>query len=83
MPTRYFLRDTSLDSTERTMQIPAGFRPRGGGIRVPRHYTAEDCVCFPERLGAGCVPQRPQAKMGKNARQDAQKTNQFRKLKIR
>ena len=56
MPTRYFLRDTPLGGTEQDMQIPAGFRPRGGGIRVPRHYTAEDCVCFPERLGAGCVP---------------------------
>gem|GEM_PF-186768 len=75
MPTRYFLRDTPLGGTERAMQIPAGFRPRGGGVRVFR-YSAEDCdcryclhmaekekrcraascVCFPERLGAGCVP---------------------------
>jgi len=75
MPTRYFLRDTPLGGTERAMQIPAGFRPRGGGVRVFK-YSAEDCdcrycphiaekekrceaescVCFPERLGAGCVP---------------------------
>lgn len=75
MPTKYFLRDTPLGGTEQAMQIPAGFRPRGGSFRVPR-YTAEDCdcryclfmaekekrcgaascVCFPERLGAGCVP---------------------------
>ena len=75
MPTRYFLRDTPLGGTERSMQIPAGFRPRGGGVRVLK-YSADDCdcryclhmaekekrckaascVCFPERLGAGCVP---------------------------
>ena len=61
------LQECSLSIEESEMQINMGFRPRGGGVMEMNYtYTAKDydyryctetagCVCFIERLIAGCV----------------------------
>ena len=44
MSTRYFMGTTPLGKSEREMQLPPGFRPRGGGVMTVQ-YTSQGCDC--------------------------------------